>query len=70
MSQASEQRAAVDVSRLLAGAAKTVLSVRYCGLATASEAGPSRLRPMGRVLANHPGEDEWTIRFGTDGRST
>src|SRR5271163_128891 len=68
MSQMTEQRDAVDVTRLVAGAAKTVTSVRYCWLATASEAGPPRVRPMGRVL-NDPGEDEWTIRFLTDGRS-
>jgi general stress protein 26 len=68
MSQAIEQHDAVDVSRLVAGAAKTVTSVRYCWLATASEAGPPRVRPMGRVL-NDANEDEWTIRFLTDGRS-
>ena len=59
---------AIDVSPLLAGAAKTVASARYCWLATATDAGPPRLRPMGRVLGD-PGEDEWTIRFLTDGRS-
>lgn len=68
MSQITEQRDAVDISRLVAGAAKTVASVRYCWLATRSEAIPSRMRPMGRV-PNDPGEDEWTIRFVTDGRS-
>jgi len=68
MTQATDTRDSIDVSRLLAGAAKTVASVRYCWLATASEAGPPRVRPMGRVL-NDPGEDEWTIRFLTDGRS-
>src|SRR5580698_1388459 len=68
MSQAIEQHDGLDVTRLLAGAAKTVTSVRYCWLATASEAGPPHVRPMGRVL-NDPGEDEWTIRFLTDGRS-
>jgi general stress protein 26 len=68
MSQMTKQRDAVDVTRLVAGAAKTVTRVRYCWLATASEAGPPRVRPMGRVL-NDPGEDEWTIRFLTDGRS-
>jgi general stress protein 26 len=68
MSQTTEKRDAVDVTRLVAGAAKTVTSVRYCWLATASEAGPPRVRPMGRVL-NDPGEDEWTIRLLTDGRS-
>jgi general stress protein 26 len=68
MSQIIEQREAVDVSRLLAGAAKAMASVRYCWLATASLAGPPRLRPMGQIPRD-PGEDEWTIRFLTDGRS-
>ena len=68
MSQMTEQRDAVDTSRLVARAAKTVASVRYCWLATGPEATPSRVRPMGRV-PNDPGEDEWTIRFVTDGRS-
>ena len=58
----------VDVSRLIAGAAKTMRSARYCWLATSSESGAPHVRPMGRVL-NDPGEDEWRIRFLTDGRS-
>ena len=68
MSQMTVQRDAIDVGRLVTGAAKTVASVQYCWLATAPEAGPARVRPMGRV-ANDPGEDEWTIRFLTDRRS-
>jgi general stress protein 26 len=59
---------AVDVGPLLAGAAKTMRSARYCWLATAAEAGASHIRPMGRIL-NDPGEDQWKIRFLTDGRS-
>ena len=59
---------AVDVNPLLAGAAKTMRSARYCWLATATEAGAPHVRPMGRVL-NDPGEDQWKIRFLTDGRS-
>jgi general stress protein 26 len=59
---------AVDVGPLLAGAAKTMRSARYCWLATATEAGAPHVRPMGRVL-NDPGEDQWKIRFLTDGRS-
>jgi general stress protein 26 len=59
---------AIDVSRLLAGAAKTMRSARYCWLATTADDGAPRVRPMGRVL-NDPGEDEWKIRFLTDGRS-
>jgi general stress protein 26 len=68
MSQIIEQRETVEVGKLLAGAARAMASVRYCWLATASEAGAPRLRPMGRILRD-PGEDEWTIRFLTDGRS-
>lgn len=59
---------AADVSHLIAGAAKTVRSARYCWLATKPEAGAPHARPMGRVL-NDPGEDEWKIRFLIDGRS-
>jgi hypothetical protein len=39
---------AVDVNLLLAGAAKTMRSARYCWLATATEAGASHIRPMGQ----------------------
>lgn len=59
---------AIDVGRLLAGAAKTVKSVRYCWLAIADEAGGVAARPMGRLL-HDPDEDEWTVRFVTDRRS-
>ena len=68
MLEAKGKSDSVDVSQLLAGAAKTMRSVRYCWLATASGVGTPRVRPMGRVL-NDPGEDEWTIRFLTDRRS-
>jgi general stress protein 26 len=64
----AKARPDAEVSRLMAGAAKTMRSARYCWLATATEAGAPHVRPMGRVL-NDPGEDEWTIRFLTDGRS-
>jgi general stress protein 26 len=59
---------AVEVSRLLAGAAKTIGGVRYCWLVTAAEGSFANLRPMGRLL-HDADEDEWTIRFITDGRS-
>jgi general stress protein 26 len=58
----------IDVSRLLAGAAKTMRTARYCWLATATESGIPHVRPMGRVL-NDPGEDAWKVRFLTDGQS-
>ena len=59
---------AIDLSRLLDGAAKTMRNARYCWLTTATEVGAPRARPMGRVL-NDPGEDPWRVRFLTDGRS-
>ncbi|MGB7973718.1 MAG: pyridoxamine 5'-phosphate oxidase family protein [Roseiarcus sp.] len=59
---------AMDVKPLLEGAAKTMRSARYCWLATATEAGASHIRPMGRIL-NDASEDRWTVRFLTDGRS-
>ena len=59
---------AIDLSRLLDGAAKTMRNARYCWLTTATEVGAPRARPMGRVL-NDPGEDPWRVRFLTDRRS-
>ncbi len=59
---------AIDVTPLLDGAAETMRSARYCWLATASESGIPRVRPMGRVL-NDPGDDAWKVRFLTDGQS-
>jgi general stress protein 26 len=55
------------VNALLAGAAKTIQSVRYCWLLTTATNG-FNARPMGRIFAEK-GEDAWTIRFVTDGRS-
>jgi len=56
-----------EVNALLAGAAKTIQAVRYCWLVTKSADG-FNARPMGRIFAEN-GEDEWIIRFVTDGRS-
>jgi general stress protein 26 len=67
MSRAKVEHDPVEVSRLLAGAAKAARGV--CWLATAAETGGGKLRPMGR-LPNEAGEDEWMIRFVTDGRSS
>jgi general stress protein 26 len=64
----SQKIDAVEVSRLLAGAAKAIASARYCWLATAAEAGAPSVRPMGRIPRDAD-EDEWKIRFLTDGRS-
>ena len=68
MSEAKNEHQAAEVSRLLAGAAKVVANAGICWLATAVEPGDAKLRPMGR-LPNEAGEDEWLIRFITDGRS-
>ena len=67
MSRFEDECDEVDVSRLLAGAAKVVASTRFCWLATATEAGVNA-RPMGR-LPREPDDDKWTIRFIADGRS-
>jgi general stress protein 26 len=67
MSREKDERT-VEVSRLLAGARQTIASVRYCWLATAAETGAVNARPMGR-LPRDLDEDDWTIRFITDGRS-
>jgi general stress protein 26 len=66
MSQEKNQRDDVGISQLLAGAAKTIASVRYCWLVTDAETGVANARPMGRVLSE---EDDWTIRFVIGGRS-
>jgi general stress protein 26 len=57
-----------EVSRLLAGAAKTIAGIRYCWLVTEAESGGFNARPMGRVLTD-TGENAWIIRFITDGHS-
>ena len=63
------ERDRVEIPRLLAGAAKAIASVRYCWLATTSgETGRFSARPMGRIPSDLA-EDEWTVRFITDGRS-
>jgi general stress protein 26 len=56
-----------EVSALLAGAARTIETVRYCWLVTKA-AGGFNARPMGRVLADKS-EGGWIVRFVTDGRS-
>jgi general stress protein 26 len=59
---------AANVNRLLAAAAETIGKVRYCWLLSATAEGGIRPRPMGRVPRDAD-EDEWTLRFITDGRS-
>ena len=69
MSRAEDENDRGEVSRLLAGAAKTIAGVRTCWLATTPKAGGGEtMRPMGRLPAE-PGDNDWTIRFVTDGRS-
>lgn len=70
MSGTGEEPGAVDVSRLLAGAATAIGSVRFCWLVTEAEDGFASMRPMGRLpLDAGGGRDEWTMRFITDRRS-
>lgn len=59
---------AADVNRLLDAAAETIGRGPYCWLLTATGEGGIRPRPMGRVPRDAD-EDEWTLRFITDGRS-
>jgi general stress protein 26 len=68
MSQTEDGRDDGEVSRLLAGAAKTIAKVRYCWLVTEAESGSARARPMGRVQPETD-QNDWTIRYITDGRS-
>jgi general stress protein 26 len=57
-----------EVGKLLAGAAKTIQAVRYCWLMTKAARSGFNARPMGRIFAEQ-GENEWTIRCVSDGRS-
>ena len=52
---------------LIAGAAKTMASQRYCWLMTTAQDG-IHARPMGRIPAE-AGEDALTVRFLADARS-
>jgi general stress protein 26 len=65
MSQADDD---AEVNRLLAGAADKIRKVRYCWLLTAAGEAGIRPRPMGWVPRDAD-EDEWRLRFLTDGRS-
>ena len=59
---------AADVNRLLCAVAEKIGKARYCLLLTAAGAGGTRARPMGRVPRDAD-EEEWTLRFLTDGLS-
>ena len=58
----------IEVGRLVERAAATVAKASFCWLATVDASSAPRLRPMGR-LPPEPGDDAWTLRFVTDGRS-
>jgi len=62
------ERGSAEVDRFLDGAARTVAGAPFSWIATTGESGVPRLRPMGR-LPPEPGDDAWTLRFITDGRS-
>ena len=58
----------VEVGRLVDSATATITKAGFCWLSTVDASGAPRLRPMGR-LPPEPGDDAWTLRFITDGRS-
>jgi general stress protein 26 len=68
MSGVQEERDTSELSRLLAGAANTIASVRFCWLLTAAEKGATNSRPMG-PLRPELDEDAWKVLFLTDRRS-
>jgi len=68
VSHVDADRDVVQISGLLAGAARTIAKVPYCWLVTHAETGGIHARPMGHILPNSD-EDAWTIRFIADGRS-
>jgi general stress protein 26 len=68
MSRTEDERETVELSRLLAGAAKALASPRYCWLVTAGESSGAHARPMER-LKRESDDSEWKLRFLTDGRS-
>ena len=68
MSRSGNKSATDSVDPLLKGAAVTMANAPYCWLVTSSEGGDFGVRPMGR-LPREQSDDEWTIRFLTDGRS-
>lgn len=58
----------IPVSRLLAGAARVIASVRYGWLLTAARTEWLSARPMGRLQRDLE-EEDWRLRFVADGRS-
>ena len=68
MVRVEDERDTTNIGRLLAGAAKTIASVRYCWLMTEAETGGANVRPMGRISPVPDGND-WTLWLLADGRS-
>src|SRR5258707_1943207 len=68
MSPAQDARDDVEVSRLLAGAAKVIARVRYCWLVTEAETGGVCARPLGH-LPPQLEKNHTTLLFVTDGRT-
>lgn len=58
----------ISLNRLLAGAANTIASVRYCWLLTGAQTGWLSARPMGRLQCDLD-EDDWRFRLVADDRS-
>jgi general stress protein 26 len=56
------------VDHLLGSAAEKISKLRYCWLLTGAGERGIRPRPMGR-LPRDADDDQWTLRFLTDGRS-
>jgi general stress protein 26 len=68
MVRVEDERDTTNIGRLLAGATKTIASVRYCWLMTEPETGGANVRPMGRISPVPDGND-WTLWLLADGRS-
>jgi general stress protein 26 len=68
MSQTENGRGDRELSRQLAGAAKTIARVRSCWLVSEAESGGANARPMGHLLSDTD-ENDWTIRFIAYGNS-
>jgi general stress protein 26 len=68
MTNIEGQPDASQAARLLAAAAQTLASVRFCWLLTAGQGGSTNSRPMG-LLEPEPGNDAWKLLFLTNRRS-
>ena len=68
MLRVEDERDAIVRGRLLAGAAKTIATMRSCWLVTEDETGGANVRPMGRISPAPDGND-WTLWLLADDRS-